>query len=458
MSAHADAIVLFGATGDLAYKEIFPALQALVRKQELSIPVIGTARGGKTLQDLKQRVRESVAEHGVEDEGSTQELTELLDYVDGDYGNPETFERLRTAIGDAQAPLYYLAIPPSMFATVIRSLDTAGCAGAHAQVVVEKPFGRDPESARELGETLHAVFDENRIYRIDHYLGKESVQNLLYFRFANSFLEPIWNADHVGSVQVTMAEDFGVETRGAFYDSVGAIRDVVQNHLLQVVAHVAMERPDDLSGDAVRDAKAEVLSRARPLRPENLVRGQYAGYREERGVSGDSNVETFAAMKLEIDSDRWRGVPFLVRTGKRLATTITEVVVELERTAVVRKERRPCTPNYFRFRLGPKRVAIALGALSKKPGSEMVGENVELLVRDDAHDHMGAYERLIGDAIRGDHTLFAREDTVAHSWSIVEPVLDLPQPVAVYEPGSWGPVEADALAEEIGGWLFPRCE
>ncbi len=458
MSVRSDALVLFGATGDLAYKSIFPALQALVRKQQLDIPVIATARGGKTLDDLRQRVRDSIAEHGVEDEAATQRLTELLGYVDGDYSRPETFERLREAIGDARAPLYYLAIPPSMFDTVIRSLDAVGCAGPDAQVVVEKPFGRDLESAQALGNTVHAVFDEEDIYRIDHYLGKESVQNLLYFRFANSFLEPIWNAGHVSSVQITMAEDFGVETRGAFYDSVGAIRDVVQNHLLQVVAHVAMERPANLSGDAVRDAKAEVLSRVHPLSPGDLVRGQYAGYREEKGVAPDSNVETFAAMKLTIDSERWRGVPFLIRTGKRMAATVTEVVVELKRTAVLREERQPCAPNYFRFRLGPKRVAIALGALSKKPGSEMVGENVELLVRDDARDHMGAYERLIGDAIRGDHTLFAREDTVAHSWRVVDPVLDLPDPVAVYEPGSWGPEEAEALADGVGGWLFPRCE
>ena len=458
MSARTDALVLFGATGDLAYKEIYPALQALVRRQQLSIPVIGTSRGGKTLEDLRQRVRDSIAEHGVDDDAATQRLLELLDYVDGDYEKPDTFERLRNATDGAQAPLYYLAIPPDMFATVIRNLDAAGCAGEGAQVVVEKPFGRDPESARALGATLHGVFDEKAIYRIDHYLGKESVQNLLYFRFANSFLDPIWNASCVSSVQVTMAEDFGVEMRGAFYDSVGAIRDVVQNHLLQVVAHVAMERPDDLSGDAVRDAKAEVLSRARPLSPENLVRGQYAGYRQEKGVAPDSNIETFAAMKLEIDSERWRGVPFLIRTGKRLAVTITEVVVELKRTPFLDPERRTCAPNYFRFRLGPKRVAIALGALSKKPGSGMVGENVELLVQDDTRDHMGAYERLIADAIRGDHLLFAREDTVAHSWRVVEPVLDLSEPVTVYEPGSWGPAEAEALAGASGGWLFPRCE
>ncbi len=457
MSTRSDALVLFGATGDLAYKEIFPALQALVRKQDLAIPVIATARGG-TLDQIRQRARDSIAEHGVDDESATRRLTELLNYVEGDYERPRTFERLRKAIGGAAAPLYYLAIPPNMFATVIRGLDAAGCAGEGAQIVVEKPFGRDLESARALGRTVHGVFDEDDIFRIDHYLGKESVQNLLYFRFANSFLEPIWNAGHVASIQITMAENFGVETRGAFYDSVGAIRDVVQNHLLQIVAHVAMERPANLLGDAVRDAKAELLSRVRPLSPGNLVRGQYAGYREERGVAPESNVETFAAMKLEIDSERWRGVPFLIRTGKRMATTVTEVVVELKRTPLVQEERQPCAPNYLRFRLGPERVAIALGALSKKPGSEMVGENVELLVGDDAHDHMGAYERLIGDAIRGDHTLFAREDTVAHCWRIVEPVLDLSEPVASYAPGSWGPEEADALAGDIGGWLFPRCE
>jgi glucose-6-phosphate 1-dehydrogenase len=459
MSGQADALVLFGATGDLAFKEIFPALQLLVRKGRLSIPVIGAGRGGKTLDDLKVRVRESIATNGdPSDQASTGKLLELLNYVDGDYAEADTFQRLCRAIGKARAPLFYLAIPPDMFGTVVRGLDAAGCVREGAQVVVEKPFGRDLESARALGQTLHDVFDEDRIYRIDHYLGKEPVQNLLYFRFANTFMEPIWNADYIASVQVTMAEDFGVGTRGAFYDSVGAIRDVVQNHLLQVVAHVAMERPDPNSPDPVRDAKARLLSQVRPLRPENVVRGQYKGYRQERGVRPESNVETYAALRLEIDSDRWRGVPFLIRTGKRLAATVTEVVVELKRTPGLNHGQPTCAPNYFRFRIGPKRVAIALGALSKKPGPEMVGENVELVVRDDARDHMRAYERLIGDAIRGDHTLFAREDTLEHSWRVVEPVLDLPDPVIEYEPGSWGPREADRLVAPLGGWLFPRCE
>lgn len=454
----ADALVLFGATGDLAFKKIYPALQALVLKSNFSTPVIGTARGGKTLDDFRQRVKDSTAEHGVQNDEATANLVDLLDYVDGDYAEPETYERLRAALGSAQSPLYYLAIPPGMFTTVIRILHKSGCANGGARVVVEKPFGRDLASARSLTRTLHGVFDESAIFRIDHYLGKEPVQNLLYFRFANSFLEPIWNCNYVSSVQVTMAEDFGVEGRGQFYEEVGAIRDVVQNHLLQVVAHLAMEPPSSKSADALRDAKANVLSRVTPLAPSDLVRGQYIGYREERGVAPDSQVETFAAMKLQIDSSRWRNVPFFIRTGKCLPTSVTEVVVELKDAPAVFREPPMCAPNYFRFRLGPSRIAIALGALSKKPGSEMVGENVELLVQDDARDHMGAYERLIGDALKGDHTLFAREDTVEHSWSVVEPVLDSATQVYFYEPGTWGPTDADKLPEAVGGWNCPSCE
>lgn len=455
---NADALVLFGATGDLAYKKIYPALQALIRNQGFSLPIVGTARGGKTLVDLRERVESSIAEHGVRDDKATAQLLDLLDYVDGDYADPHTFEELRTALGPSQSPLYYLAIPPDMFATVVRNLQAARCAGGQARVVVEKPFGRDLESARALSHTLHDVFDESAIFRIDHYLGKEPVQNLLYFRFANSFLEPIWNCDHVAAVHVTMAEKFGVEGRGRFYEEVGAIRDVVQNHLLQVVAHLAMEPPAAVSADALRDAKAEVLSRVQPLSADALVRGQYAGYRDENGVAAGSEVETYAAMRLQIDSARWQGVPFFVRAGKRLPVTVTEVVVELKHAPTVFDGAPKCAPNYFRFRLGPSRIGIALGALYKKPGTVMEGENVELVVHDDARDHMSAYERLIGDAIKGDHTLFARGDTVEYAWAVVEPVLDAATPLSIYEPGTWGPPEAEALTEKVGGWLCPSCE
>lgn len=458
MSGPADALVLFGATGDLAFKKIYPALQALVRKADFSTTVVGTARGGKTLDDFRQRVRESIAQHGVQDDDATNKLVELLDYVDGDYGERDTFERLRAALGPAQSPLYYLAIPPGMFTSVVRNLHSAGCANGNARVVVEKPFGRDLASARSLTRTLHDVFDESAVFRIDHYLGKEPVQNLLYFRFANSFLEPVWNCDYVSSVHITMAEDFGVEGRGRFYEEVGAIRDVVQNHLLQVVAHIAMERPAAQSADALRDAKAELLSRVRPLVASDLIRGQYAGYRNEPGVDPESDVETFAAMRLQIDSRRWQNVPFFIRTGKCLPTSVTEVVVELKHAPALFKEPPACAPNYFRFRLGPSRIAIALGALSKKPGTSMIGENVELLVRDDARDHMGAYERLIGDAMKEDHALFAREDTVEYSWAVVEPVLDSATPLHFYEPGTWGPADADKLTQAVGGWNCPSCE
>ena len=457
-SSQTDALVVFGATGDLAFRKIYPALQALVERSVLSIPVIGMARGGNTLDDLRQRVIDSLQEHGRPDVESVPALTRLLGYVDGDYSDPATFARLREALGPSQAPLYYLAIPPGMFATVIRHLHAAGCTAGNARVVVEKPFGRDLPSARELNRILHETFDEGAVFRIDHFLGKEPVQNLTYFRFANRFLEPVWNRQHVASVQVTMAEQIGVEGRGRFYEEVGAMRDVVQNHLLEVIAQVAMEPPAAADADGLRDAKAELLKRIRPLSPGNLVRGQYRGYREEDGVAPDSGVETFAAVRLAIDSDRWRGVPFFIRAGKRLPTTVTEVTVELQRPEPVFASEPIASPNYFRFRLGPDRIAIAVGARSKKPGSVMVGEPVELMVCDDGRDHMSAYERLIGDAMKGDHTLFARADAVEQAWSVVAPVLDCGVPVHPYAPDSWGPEAADALTAERGGWLCPSCE
>jgi glucose-6-phosphate 1-dehydrogenase len=453
-----DALVVFGATGDLAFRKIYPALQALVQRSALSIPVIGMARGGNTLDDFRQRVTASLAEHGRGDGKTVAALVGLLGFVDGDYSDPSTFARLREALGPAQAPLYYLAIPPGMFATVVTHLHEAGCAGGAARVVVEKPFGRDLKSARDLNRVLHARLDESAVFRIDHFLGKEPVQNLMYFRFANTFLEPVWNRQHVASVQVTMAEQIGVGGRGRFYEEVGAIRDVVQNHLLEVIAHLAMEPPAATNPDGLRDAKAEVLRRVVPLRPENVVRGQYRGYRKEDGVAPESEVETFAALRLEIDSRRWRGVPFFVRAGKRLPTTVTEVTVELRRPAPVFGADPGASPNYFRFRLGPDRIAIAVGARSKRPGPAMVGEPVELLVCDDGRRHMSAYERLIGDAMKGDHTLFARADAVEHAWSVVEPVLETRGNVHGYEPDTWGPVAADALTADRGGWLCPSCE
>jgi glucose-6-phosphate 1-dehydrogenase len=449
-----DALVFFGATGDLAHKMIFPALQALVKDGRLDVPVIGVANAGWGLDQLRVRARDSLEKFGGGiDSSAFAKLADLLRYVDGDYDDPRTFEQLREALGNAGRPLHYLAIPPSLFGVVVKGLHGTGAA-KDARVVVEKPFGRDLESARALNRTLLEVFPESAIFRIDHYLGKEAVQNLLYFRFSNSFLEPLWNRNFIESVQITMAESFGIKGRGKLYEETGAIRDVLQNHLLQVVACLAMEEPDSGSPDAIRDAKARVLKAIDPLRAADVVRGQFDGYRREPNVARDSAVETYAAVRLAIDSWRWAGVPFYIRAGKCLPVTCTEVLVELKappRSVFGEELSGPRAVNYVRFRLGPD-VAIALGVRSKARGEAFVGEPVELLAMENAAEDMPPYERLLGDAMNGDATLFARQDSVEAQWKVVDPILGGATAVHPYAPGSWGPLEAAELIARSGGW------